>query len=150
MKPFKAALAAIMVMMLAPDIPAQPSTDATQYLIIVADMQWPAFLSPGRIYISVDGQQYIVKKVPASKVKDKYDYSYLIRMIKKYNREGWKLLNGDLSVVAEKNSQQGRIFIMMKRENPYGIDRTPIDTIYQGSSKNPSSEGIKDGVPQKR
>lgn len=101
MKPFKAALAAIILMMLTPDVPAQHSADDTQYLIIVADMQRPAFLSTGKIYISVDGQQ-------------------------------------------------GRIFIMMKRKNPYGIDRTPIDTIYQDSSKNPGSETIKDGVPQKR
>lgn len=143
MKPYQLLLAGIMLMALIPDAPAQPPTTDTQYLIIVADMDRPALLSSGRIYISVDGQQYIEEKVPASEVKNKYDYSYLIRLIKKFNREGWKLLNGDLSVVAEKNRQQGRIFILMTRENPYGIDRTPIDTIYQG-------EGLKDSVLQKR
>ena len=143
MKPLKLFLSLIIFMMWVPDLSAEPPAEDTQYLIIVADMTRPAFLSTGKIYISIDGQQYIEEKVPSKEVKGRYDYSYLIQVIKKFNREGWRLLNGDLSVLAEKSKQQARIFIMMTRKDPYGVDRTPIDTIYQDSS-------IRDNVLQRR
>ena len=130
-----------------------PDPRDTHYLIIVADLSHPGFLSTGTIYLSINGQEYRKERVPSSEVEGKYDYSYLIGLIKKYNQQGWKLFKSDLSVVAEKPRESGHIFIMMTRKNPYGIDRTPIDTIYQDASSiapdNPAAR-FTNNVPQRQ
>lgn len=116
---------------------ALPSSDDpgdTQYLIIVAELSEAERLNSGHIYISINGYEYRKKKISRGEVAGDYDYSALIDLIKKFNREGWSLINGKLSATLEQAREGGRIFILMTRSNPYRIKRTPIDTIYRDST----------------
>jgi len=143
MRPFQLLMAIITLFLTGPHVSAEPAADDTQYLIMVADLTHPEILNSGKIYISINGEEYREERAPYKQAKGNYNYNYLIHLIREFNREGWELLNGDLSVITEKDRQRGHIFIMMTRKNPYGIDRTPIDTIYQGSP-------IRGNVPQRQ
>lgn len=115
-------------------VPADDEPGDTQYLIIVAELSEAGRLNSGQFYISVNGYEYRKEKVSRSEVEGDYDYSALIDMIKKFNREGWSLMNGKLSATMDQAREGGRIFILMTRSNPYRIKRTPIDTIYRDST----------------
>jgi len=103
----------------------------TEYLTIIADIDHPEFLNSSKIYISINGETYKEKKIPKDETKGKYDYNPLIKTIREYNKLGWEIMTSNLSIASENSDKQDYIFIMMKREEPYEIDHTPVDTIIE-------------------
>jgi hypothetical protein len=102
-----------------------------EYLTIIADIDHPEFLNSSKIYISINGEAYKEKKIPKDETKGKYDYNPLIKIIREYNKLGWEIMTSNLSIASENSDKQDYIFIMMKREEPYEIDHTPVDTIIE-------------------
>ncbi len=103
-----------------------------EYLTIMTDIKHPEFLNSSKIYISINGEKYEEKKISKSETAGKYDYNPLIKIIREYNKLGWEIMASNLSIASENSNKQDYIFIIMKREEPYEIDHTPVDTIIEG------------------
>jgi len=108
--------------------------DIPEYMTIIADIDHPEFLNSSKIYISVNGEVYKEKKIPKNETEGKYDYNPLIRIIREYNKLGWEIMSSNLSIASENSDKQDYIFILMKREKPYEIDQTPVDTISKNAA----------------
>jgi len=104
--------------------PSQP-----EYLIMISDLEHPEFLSSSKIYISMNGEDYKVHKINKDQTQGKYDFNPVLRLIREYNKLGWKIMSSNLSTSADKSSDDDYLFIMMRREEPYRIDHRPVDTI---------------------
>lgn len=84
------------------------------YLTIVYK---PYGLKTNMAYVSINGEDYQKIKNKRSKISNLYDYNGLIRLLKKYNAEGWELVGRRFDF-----EEQGddHLFIMMTRENEEG------------------------------
>jgi len=103
--------------------------DNPEYLTIITDFDNSGFLSSSKIYISVNGKKYKEKKISKSEVQGKYDYNPLLNIIKEYNKLGWEIMNSNLTFSFDNKREKDYIFILMRRDEPYEIDQTPVDTI---------------------
>ncbi len=105
--------------------------DNPEYLTIITDFDNSGFLSSSKIYISVNGEKYKEMKISKSEIQGKYDYNPLLNLIKEYNKLGWEIMNSNLSFSFDNKREKDYIFILMRRDEPYEIDQTPVDTIMQ-------------------
>ena len=106
--------------------PTQP-----EYLIMISDLKHPEFLSSSKIYISMNGEDYKVHKIDKAQTQGKYDFNPILRLIRAYNKLGWKIMSSNLSTSADRSSDDDYLFIMMRRDQPYRIDHQPVDTIIE-------------------
>ena len=101
-------------------------------MIIIADLEHPEFIGNSKIYISMNGESYTEQKIPKDETKGKHDYNALIRIIKNYNKVGWKIMTSNFS---QEQNEEDYIFVMMKRDKPYKIKPVPVDTIFDKNMK---------------
>ena len=117
--------------MIGSDTAYSQKKDNPEYLTIITDFDNSGFLSSSKIYISVNGTEYKEKKISKSEVQGKYDYNPLLNLIKEYNKLGWEIMNSNLSFSFDNKREKDYIFILMRRDEPYEIDQSPVDTIIQ-------------------
>ncbi len=110
---------------------SQDTSKMPQYLVMVADIEHPEVLGSSKIYISVDGEQYIEKKYRNPDTDGKFDFNPLISLIKDYNKRGWNIIASNLSSGYNQSSEKEFLFIMMQRDEPYKIENVPRDTVYK-------------------
>jgi hypothetical protein len=112
-------------------IQAQEKKDTPEYLIMVADIEHPEVLGSSKVYISINGQEYIEKKFGNKDTEGKFDFNPLINLILEYNARGWETMATNMSSGYNKSSEKEYLFIMMKREKHYKIIPEPKDTIFK-------------------
>jgi hypothetical protein len=110
---------------------SQDESQTPQYMVIVADIEHPEVLGSSKIYISVDGEKYIEKKFNNPDTEGKFDFNPLIRIIKDYNKRGWKIMASNMSSGYNQTAEKEFLFIMMQRDEPYQIENVPRDTIFK-------------------
>ena len=107
---------------------SQAPSDPTQYMTIVAEMNKAGLLTTGSIYISQNGETYNRKTLKSKTTEGFYDFNPVIRIIQKYNREGWKVITSNIAGESKPGPEQ-TLFILMQRKKPYRINPNPIDTL---------------------
>ena len=65
-------------------------------------------------YVSLNGEDYQKIKLKRSKLFNRYDYNGLLKLLKKYNSQGWELVGKDFEFEEESGA---RVFIMMTRDS---------------------------------
>ena len=113
------------------DVTYSQGKENPEYLTILTDFDNSGFLSSSKIYISVNGEEYKEMKISKSEIDGKYDYNPLLNLIKKYNKLGWEIMNSNLSFSFDNKREKDYIFILMRRDEPYEIDKRPRDTILE-------------------
>ena len=65
-------------------------------------------------YVSLNGEDYQKIKQKRSKLFNHYDFNGLIKLIKKYNAEGWELIGEEFNFKEESGDY---LFVMMARDS---------------------------------
>ena len=74
----------------------------------------PYSLKSNMAYVSLNGEDYQKIKLKRSKLFNRYDYNGLLKLLKKYNSQGWELVGKDFEFEEESGA---RVFIMMTRDS---------------------------------
>ena len=90
---------------------SNPKAIQKDYLTIVYGSHG---LNSNMAYVSINGEEYEKIKQKKSKLFNLYDFNGLIKLIKKYNGEGWELVGKQF----EFNDEGGDyLFVMMSRDS---------------------------------
>ena len=127
----KSVLFLALIFMMVFTVQAQKDKSTPEYLIMVADIEHPEILGSSKVYISIDGKDYIEKSFGNKDTEGKFDFNPLIRLIKSYNKKGWETIATNMSAGYNESAEKEFLFIMMKRTPPYKIINEPRDTIFR-------------------